>query len=304
MHLGTLQASPSGVSDLADALLKQAQELYGKPAGREDPLYGDIRSYLTDRHRHDFRVNEMREVLPRDFLGSTKRVLDVGCGPGIFTLRMAEFGHDACGIDVDETKIALGHAHVAESGFPDEWKKRLLLADGGALPFRAATFDLVASYHVLEHVADLRSVLYEAVRVTKPGGYLHLQAPDYRFSYDTHYCMPWPRMMPPLQAAAWARAMGRPTGGIETIYRVTLPEVASILEALDCSMVTVLLREHRDGKVHPFGGAIPPDPIVFEPDADLSQLAAEMTRLAASKQLPEIYRTCLEFTVVARRNVR
>ena len=291
-----------GVSEFADELLAQATALYGKPAGPHDPLYDDIRSYLTDRSRHDFRISEMRQLLPQGLMTVPRRVLDVGCGPGSFTLRMAEIGHDAYGIDLERAKIALAHAHVTESGLPEEWKNRLLLADGGALPFGTATFDLVASYHVLEHVADLRSVLYEAVRVTKPGGYIYLQAPDYRFSYDTHYCMPWPRMMPPPQAAAWVKAMGRPTGGIETIYRVTTPEVTAILGALDCSLETVLMREHRDSRVHPFGGVIPPDPIVFDSASDLSALAAQLTQLAASNQLPEIYRTCLEFTIIAKRN--
>lgn len=43
-----------------------------------------------------------------------------------------------------------------------------LHADLERLPFPAATFDLVISSHVLEHVADDRAALRELARVTKP----------------------------------------------------------------------------------------------------------------------------------------
>lgn len=290
------------VAEIADALLDESTSLYGVPFSKADPMYGNLRPYLTDLNRQDFRIQEMVQVLPPALMGSPRRLLDLGSGPGIFTLRMCGLGHDAYGIDLDEKKIALAHAHVREASMPREWASRVSVADGGKLPFESGTFELVASYHVLEHVSDLRSVLYEAVRVTKPGGYLHLQAPDYRFSYDTHYMMPWPRMMPLAQATAWTQAMGRPAGGIGTIYRVTMPEVAAILDSLDCTIETTLMREHRDNAVHPYRGSIPPDPIVFAADIDVSPVAAELKRLAAANELPDIYRTCLEFTIVARRN--
>ncbi|MDP9024525.1 MAG: class I SAM-dependent methyltransferase [Candidatus Eremiobacteraeota bacterium] len=290
------------VAEIADALLEESTLLYGVPYSKDDPAFGNLRPYLTDVNRQDFRIQDMLPVLPTDLMASPRRILDLGSGPGIFTLRMCGFGHDAYGIDLDEKKIALAHAHVRESGLPRDWAEKLCVADAGRLPFEGGTFDLVASYHVLEHVSDLRSVLYEAVRVTKPGGYLHLQAPDYRFSYDTHYMMPWPRMMPPAQALAWTTAMGRPSGGIDTIYRVTMPEVAALLDSLDCTIHTTLMREHRDNAVHPYRGSIPADPIVFQAGADVSTIANELRRLASVNELPDIYRTCLEFTIVAQRN--
>lgn len=291
------------VAGIADALLEESTALYGVPYAKEDPAYRNLLPYLTDLTRQDFRIHEMTQVLPANVLGSPRRMLDLGSGPGIFTLRMRGLGHDAYGIDLDERKIALAHAHVRESSLPADWAEKLCVANGGRLPFESGMFELVASYHVLEHVGDLRSVLYEAVRVTKPGGYLHLQAPDYRFSYDTHYMMPWPRMMPPEQAAAWTAAMGRPSGGIDTIYRVTMPEVASILDSLDCRLETALLREHRDNAVHPYRGSIPVDPIIFAADVDVSTVADELKRLSAIGQLADIYKTCLEFTIVAQRNL-
>ncbi len=298
-----IAVSKPTVAQIAGALLDESTRLYGVPGGKEDPTYWNLRPYLTDINGQDFRIKDMIEVLPPNLLKSSRRLLDLGCGPGIFALRMQALGQDAYGIDLDEKKIALAHAHCGESAMPAQWAENICVGDAGRLPFENGSFELVASYHVLEHVSDLRSVLYEAVRVTKPGGYLHLQAPDYRFSYDTHYMMPWPRMMPPGQAAAWVAAMGRPTGGIETIYRVTMPEVAAILDSLDCTIETTLLREHRDNAVHPYRGSIPADPIVFPAGIDVSPVASELKRQAAEGRLADIYKTCLEFTLVARRNL-
>lgn len=292
--------SNASVGTLADAILEESTRLYGTPSGIDDPLYDDLRSYLTEMNRHDFRIEEIQATLPNVFT-KTKRILDLGAGPGIFALRLLQAGYDVHGLDLDSKKIELAHAHIRENAFPAEWANRLVLADAGRMPFDDGAFDLVASYHVLEHVSDLRSVLYEAVRVTKRGGYLYLQAPDYRYSYDTHYCMPWPRMMPPAQARAWCLAMGRPVGGIETIYRITFPEVVAILESLDCRIAASVLREHQHGTVRVADGAIPADPIVFAPDVDPVEVADELKRLTDAGRLPKIYDTCLEFILVAQR---
>jgi SAM-dependent methyltransferase len=57
-----------------------------------------------------------------------------------------------------------------------------VVADLAALPFDVATFDLVFSKYVLEHLTDPVGVFRELRRVTKPGGHLVVHAPN-RFHY-------------------------------------------------------------------------------------------------------------------------
>src|SRR4029079_273783 len=52
-------------------------------------------------------------------------------------------------------------------------------AVGEALPFADRSFDIVLSYDVFEHVADLRAVLSECHRVLRPGGALYALFPPY-----------------------------------------------------------------------------------------------------------------------------
>ena len=273
-----------------------------KTYGFDPSLYGNILNTIVDPNFHDFRLAELPAVTGDPSIGTRAlRILDIGCGPGGLVFKACRLGHDAYGIDVDDAKISLAKAWLRAQKLPPEWSKRINICDGADLPFPNESFDVVTSYHVLEHVADLPSILHEAVRVTKRGGWLELRAPDYRMSYDTHYCMPWPRFMPPKQSQQWTKAMGRPAAGIGTFYYVTAPEVTAILESLGCRIHTNVLREHYKGQVTPFSGQLPLDPILVRSDADMTALATELQRLDKEGTLPPMYATCLEFGIAAQR---
>ncbi|GAC1547443.1 MAG: hypothetical protein NVS2B17_31670 [Candidatus Velthaea sp.] len=289
-----------GVQAAAKSFLDADVRTYGlAPSGE---LYEAMLRYLTQLDFHAFRLNELfNNTGDHRFNGGPVRLLDLGCGPGTLVLTAAQRGHDAFGVDLGAEKLALAAAWLDALDAPAEMRSRIMQRDAGDLPFDEGSFDLVTSYHVLEHVNDLPSVLYEAVRVTKHGGWLDLRAPDYRMSYDTHYCMPWPRFMPPAQARAWAQAMGRPSDGVGTFFGITAPQVAAILESLGCRIVKLSLNEHQRGHVRPFSGTLQIDPIIFRSDRDVTELAKSLLDADATGSLPAMYSTCLEFTIIAQR---
>lgn len=55
--------------------------------------------------------------------------------------------------------------------------------DACALPFADGVFDAVALFDVLEHIPDDRTAVVEAVRVTRPGGWLLVSTPDADWRY-------------------------------------------------------------------------------------------------------------------------
>jgi len=59
-------------------------------------------------------------------------------------------------------------------------------AAGELIPLPSATFDLILSHEVIEHVQDDRAAISEMVRVLKPGGRIVLFAPNRGYPFETH----------------------------------------------------------------------------------------------------------------------
>jgi SAM-dependent methyltransferase len=91
------------------------------------------------------------------------RVLDYGCGAGEIVGAMCRGGLDAYGC---ETFYDGGDL---SSALASDVRDRILRMQGDRIPFPDASFDLVVTNMVLEHVADLNVSVAEINRVLKPG---------------------------------------------------------------------------------------------------------------------------------------
>ena len=100
----------------------------------------------------------LRELLA---LGTHESVLDVGCGTGYFTTRLAQHtdGH-VTGLDPNATWLR----YAAEQG-----PKSVTWVEGRAekLPFADQSFDVTVSVSALCFIADQEAALREMVRVTR-----------------------------------------------------------------------------------------------------------------------------------------
>jgi len=142
-------------------------------------------------------------LFARHPIGEGARVLDVGCGTGEITARLATrfSGASFLGVDLEEAHLERARARCAGLGA----RVRFQRDDALALFLRAAEFDLVVSRHVLQSLPDARRGLQEMTRVTRSGGRLHLLAED----YGMLWCHPTPsnadgfwQKLPTLYAAA------------------------------------------------------------------------------------------------------
>lgn len=110
----------------------------------------------------------VHDLLAKDGL-SGRRVLDVACGTGRHTFFLAKNGAEVTG--VDQSKAMLERARAKQAVEPGEGVSvRFLEGDVAKLPVADATFDIVLSGLVMEHVAEVRPALHEAARVLAPGG--------------------------------------------------------------------------------------------------------------------------------------
>jgi SAM-dependent methyltransferase len=121
-----------------------------------------------------------RRILGALGLAPGMRALDVGCGTGDDVRAMAAVvaagGGRAVGVDVSEALLGESRKRAeAEPGLPVEFHA----GDAHALPFGDASFDVVRTERVLQHVADPAQVLAEMRRVTRAGGRLVAAEPDW-----------------------------------------------------------------------------------------------------------------------------
>src|SRR5215210_2450038 len=98
------------------------------------------------------------------------RILEVGCGPGHLSIRMArQHGLDVTGLDLDPAMIERARANADRAGDSDERRPSFLVGDVASMPFPEGSFDLVVSTLSMHHWANPTAGLAEIDRVLRPG---------------------------------------------------------------------------------------------------------------------------------------
>jgi SAM-dependent methyltransferase len=109
----------------------------------------------------------------RRFVRGGDRVLDVGAGPGRFTIELARIGASVVVADISPGQLELNRAKVAEAGVDGAVEDRVV-ADLLALPFDDASFDATVCFGgPISYVLDeAPQAVAELFRVTRPDGHV------------------------------------------------------------------------------------------------------------------------------------
>src|SRR5438270_12202913 len=123
-------------------------------------------------------------------VGSNTRLLDAGCGAGMFLRLAADRGADVNGLDASEGLLA--HARARVPGAP------LLHGELEDLPYEDASFDVVTGFNSFQYAARPAVALAEARRVAAPDGrVLLLNWAPAELCEAAGYLMALGRLMPP-----------------------------------------------------------------------------------------------------------
>src|SRR5947209_6825761 len=141
------------------------------------------RAYELQTHRAEDRhwwYRGRRTVLNRVIkdldLPQHARILDAGCGSGRNMVELSRYG-TVSAIELSPASVALARGRRAGE-----------VIEGSVLemPFADASFDLVASLDVIEHLEDDVGALRELRRVVAPGGALLATVPAYQWLWSGH----------------------------------------------------------------------------------------------------------------------
>ncbi len=103
----------------------------------------------------------------------TAGILEVGCGPGQLSIRLARsHGFAVTGLDLDPAMIERADANARRSSGDDGPRPTFVVGDVAALPFADESFDVVISTFSMHHWADRTAGLNEIARVLRPGGHV------------------------------------------------------------------------------------------------------------------------------------
>lgn len=138
---------------------------------------GDESMLRTLAHQADAIWPQEQGLFDRYGLGGEVSILDLGCGSGEITRRLAGRYPQAQLLGIDILEGNLAHARAANAPVAD--RVRFAQGDAFALDLPDASFDLVVCRHLSQAVPDFPRVLAGIDHVLRPGGWLHLLSEDY-----------------------------------------------------------------------------------------------------------------------------
>jgi SAM-dependent methyltransferase len=112
---------------------------------------------------------------------SGQRLLDVGCGSGVFTQALGTAFSEVHGIDVQEHYLQQFRAAVKDD-------PRFVVSNMSAsdMSYPDGFFDTIVTIETLEHIPDLPVAARGMVRVLRPGGELLITVPNRWFPFENH----------------------------------------------------------------------------------------------------------------------
>ena len=139
------------------------------------------REELEDEHLIFLWEQQIRRALNGRIC---RHVLDVGCGPGFFSVLLARLGYEVTAVDYTENMLAEARKNAAHYGVDIDFRRM----DAQKLDFEDGIFDLVISRNVLWNLEQPEQAYREWLRVLKPNGtVMNFDGNFYYYVTDAEY---------------------------------------------------------------------------------------------------------------------
>lgn len=197
---------------------------YYKDCGLKD-FKERANSRLNEEEMDGEKLEKLRIIFNFDF--SNKKHLIVGAGTaGLGVVIKQKYNGEVFGIEPSEEEFEIIKGKCCEAGlnfsnFKKEFAEKISFSDN--------FFDFVYCITVLEHVRDVEKSIKEMIRVLKPGGFLYINTPNYRFPVEKHYKIVFPTFLPKFFGKVYLILRGKPTSFISSIKFLTEKKINKIL---------------------------------------------------------------------------
>ncbi len=167
------------------------------------------------------KIEALLDILPPP----PATVLEVGCGSAEVTAALAVRGYRCIALDASSAALAVARRRLTHAGTPGT----LVAGNAYALPFLDDHFDVLTSFGLLEHFADVDRVMTEMVRVVRPGGFFFADIVPARFSVQVLGTL-WNAAV----RLVYYSAKGRPRDGMREMLRLFRPDFYENHYSLAC----------------------------------------------------------------------
>ena len=146
------------------------EDRYRERRDRRDVYAG----WFTERD-YENGMREFAASMQQGFAPEHGRLIDLGCGAGNYSVRLASLGYDVTGIDISRTAIDWAQENASERNL----QVRFVCGNGVTLEdFEDATFDFAFDGHFLHCIIgpDREIFLRNVHRILKPKGFLMIRS--------------------------------------------------------------------------------------------------------------------------------
>ena len=150
-------------------------------------------------------------------INSGNKLLDIGCGNGIYVWIFEKLGYEAYGVDknTEKCRLLLDSANLNKIKEIDLEKEKI--------PFEDNYFDFIFSKSTIEHIYNTENFMKEAYRVLKPNGKIVILTPDYESRYKDFF-EHWQHVKPFTLKSLWSclEEFGFKNVKVEKFYQLPL----------------------------------------------------------------------------------
>jgi SAM-dependent methyltransferase len=225
--------------------------------------------------------------------------IDLGCGPGHVTGRLAELAAPGrvVGVDFDPVKIDIAREATAALPTPPEFSVANVGAIPGALADAAASYDVVYARFLLSHLPNAAAALMRMAVLARPGGVVAVEEVDAAAMWTHPHC-------PALAHWIELGRLAAEAGGADARVGPDLPALFDRTGLKDVDLVT-LQPSFRDGPgkdlilvtFDAMRSAVRDTGLAT--DAELDEIRAELARFVSDPQT--IVSAPRVFQVIGRR---